>query len=604
VTAVPSEGGDISNLVNVPISDVVDNDLAPILTISFHECEAGAGMPQVLFADAVFQQAAAEGISVFVAAGDSGVADCPAHGIGISPPAAGGPTAIQSINYLCSSSYVTCVGGTEFSDASDPSKYWAPTNSSYLLSALSYIPEGAWNQSSQTQLIAGGGGTSIWIPEPPWQVGVGVPANGNRNIPDVAFTSAAHDPYYFCFAESNGDGDCSQNKPIGFYGTSGAAPSMAGIMALVNQALGGRQGNFNPTLYSLAATPSNGVFNDVTVASSGVSNCIISTPSHCNNSIDLSAGSNPPVLEGYSVTAGYDLVTGWGSINVTNLLSALTSQTTLVKSTTSLAVSTNTISTNQTTTLTVLVFGAVGTPTGTIQLSSNGSAYGPALNIDFGRVVLANVTFSTPGTYDLVAQYSGDSKYAPSSSTAVVINSILPTFQLNASSTPVVVTSPGNSATSTITASTTNGFVGTLMLSCAVTLSNGAQVGGEPTCSLSSGGQVSLTSNNSSATLTLMIGTVAAGGTSGPIADYRDGRPIVGMIALLTVILTLTLFLTLCSNKRPHPSYYWIGASLFIVSIAFNGCASPGTPPGSYTVTVTAKSGSSAASTHVNVTVN
>src|ERR1700691_920058 len=348
----PCQGG-ITDLLNLPIADVIDNDVAPILTISFSGCEADTGMPQVLFADSLFQQGAAEGISTFVAAGDSGIASCAPHGFTTPPPAAGTPTAVVGINYLCASSYVTCVGRTQFNDTSDPSEYWASTNSGDLLSALSYIPEGAWNQSSPTQLVAGGGGSSQWIEQSPWQSGVGVPINGQRNVPDVAFTASGHDAYYLCFAEPSGEGDCSQGNFIGFYGTSGSAPSMAGIMALVDQKLGVRQGNFSPTLYSLAATPSNGVFNDVTVASSGVASCSVGTPSLCNNSITLATGSNPAVLPGFTVNPGYDLATGWASINVANLLSALTSQSTPVASTTSLSVSADTIGTSQGTTLTV-----------------------------------------------------------------------------------------------------------------------------------------------------------------------------------------------------------------------------------------------------------
>ena len=103
------------------------------------------------------------------------------------------------------------------------------------------------------------------------------------------FTASTHDAYFICY-----DGNCSQSKVLGFYGTSGSTPSMAGIMSLVNQTLGERQGNFNPTLYALAATPSNGVFNDVTLASSGVTDCNVDAPSMCDNSISLASGSTPP----------------------------------------------------------------------------------------------------------------------------------------------------------------------------------------------------------------------------------------------------------------------------------------------------------------------
>jgi subtilase family serine protease len=379
----PNPSGVVStNPLNFPITDIIDNNVAPIMTMSFAGCEANVGMPEVFFEDSMFQQASAEGISVFVSSGDSGVDTCANH---FDPPPS---TGSANINYLCASGYVTCVGGTQFNDTADPSQYWAASNSGHLLSALGYIPEGAWNQSTTTILNATGGGTSLWIPQPAWQTGVGVPAGGNRTIPDVAFNASSHDGYYGCLAELDGSGDCAQNKLLTFFGTSAATPSMAGIMALVNQTLAERQGNFNPTLYSLAATPSNGVFNDITVASSGVSDCDVDTPSLCNNSITLKAGSSPPVLPGFLVGPGYDLATGWGSINVGNLITALTSQSVPAPSTTTLSASLTSVSTTQGNTLTVAVFGAAGTPSGTVQILMNGNTYGTALPLQSGELMV------------------------------------------------------------------------------------------------------------------------------------------------------------------------------------------------------------------------
>lgn len=108
-----------------------------------------------------------------------------------------------------------------------------------------------------------------------------------------------------------------------FSGTSAAAPSMAGIVALLNTKLGSAQGNVNPLLYRLAVS-SPTVFHDVTVASSGVSGCMSATPSMCDNSTpgpaSLSGG-----LAGYVVAAGYDRATGLGSIDVAKLLAAAAS---------------------------------------------------------------------------------------------------------------------------------------------------------------------------------------------------------------------------------------------------------------------------------------
>jgi pseudomonalisin len=310
--------------------------LDPIMTISFSGCEAGASPAYVMQYDTLFSQAAAEGISVLVSSGDAGAAGCATHD---AAPVTS--TLVKSTNLLCSSGSVTCVGGTEFAETSNgenPSSYWGTRNSANQSSAIRYIPEGAWNQPTGTKIpfvVEGtGGGVSAVIPRPPFQVGVGVPVGNYRTTPDVSFSSASHDAYFGCYADPadapSTPNPCVPNPttnsivPNQFYGTSAATPSMAGITALLNQKLGGSQGNLNPLLYSLAANPGNGVFNDVTVSSSGVTGCTVSVPSMCNNSVP-SANALTGGLAGYVVSAGYDQATGWGSIDVANLLSAATS---------------------------------------------------------------------------------------------------------------------------------------------------------------------------------------------------------------------------------------------------------------------------------------
>lgn len=311
------DGSDIATNYAIDTSPVP----ARILNISFGVCESESGRTDTEFESQLFQQAAAEGISVFVAAGDSGAAGC--AGGPNSTPGANQPL---SINALCSSGYVTCVGGTEFADSADHGAYWAAADSANFLSALGYIPEGAWNDplddSGNPQFAATGGGVSTYIATPSWQTGIGVPGTQGRYTPDVAFAASTREGFFTCFAA--GDGSCvaGANNQFGFVeagGTSAATPSMAGIAALLNQKLGSAQGNLNPRLYALAATPADGVFHDVTVASSGVSGCTLSTPSLCNNSTPGSAGLSGG-SPGYTVGTGYDEATGLGSINAANLL--------------------------------------------------------------------------------------------------------------------------------------------------------------------------------------------------------------------------------------------------------------------------------------------
>ena len=308
--------------VFISMDYVVDTDPVPakILSISYTSCEADNSRDQAESLDDFFSQAAAEGISVLVASGDGGVAGCAALD---SAPTANEP---MSTNILCSSSHVTCVGGTEFNDLDNPTAYWRSTNTQYYLSAISYIPEGAWNEpldsSGTPQMSSTGGGVSSFIPTPSWQTGPGVPGTQGRYTPDVSLHASARDGYFTCFAAQGGPCTVS-NGGFSFLlggGTSASAPSMAGIVALLNQKTGSAQANLNPRLYALGANAGNGVFHDITVATSGVSPCSLSEPSLCNNSTpgptSLSGG-----LQGYAVTAGYDRATGLGSVDTANLLS-------------------------------------------------------------------------------------------------------------------------------------------------------------------------------------------------------------------------------------------------------------------------------------------
>ena len=289
-----------------------------VMSISFGACEGADGASGVQFWDSLFQQAAGEGISVFVSSGDSGASGCDANFQ--PPPAAPKP---NSPNYICSSSYATCVGGTEFNDA-NIDDYWSGTNGTGFGSALSYIPEGAWNEplsNDQPIVAASGGGVSAFISTPTWQTGKGVPAaRAGRYTPDIAFSASGHDGYFACMAAAGGDCVGSQFGFIIFSGTSASAPGMAGIAALLDQKLKGGQGNLNPKLYPMVTTAPT-AFHDVTLASSGVTSCKVATPSMCNNSIAGTAGITGGQA-GYLIGAGYDEVTGLGSLDVANFLDA------------------------------------------------------------------------------------------------------------------------------------------------------------------------------------------------------------------------------------------------------------------------------------------
>ncbi|HWF48951.1 MAG TPA: hypothetical protein VG168_18220 [Bryobacteraceae bacterium] len=117
----------------------VNNNVAPIVSVSYGLCEAAMGTTYVEFMSALWEQAAAQGQSVFVSSGDTGAAGCSSQSDSTG--------SVAGVNGLCSSPYSTCVGGTEFVDTSNPSQYWLPGNDAVGGSAISYIPETTWNES-------------------------------------------------------------------------------------------------------------------------------------------------------------------------------------------------------------------------------------------------------------------------------------------------------------------------------------------------------------------------------------------------------------------------------------------------------------------------
>jgi subtilase family serine protease len=408
---------------------IVENNLTDIMTESFSACELYATDAQLAGSRALAEQAAAQGISYIVSTGDNGAEGCDDPN---SPPA----THPISVNYLASTGFNVAVGGTMFNENGQDTKYWSST-APISETALSYIPENVWNESSLTNgLWAGSGGasggnvssgvgTTPGLGKPSWQFGVqGIPTDGVRDLPDVSLTAAAHDPYLLCL-----EGSCVPNGQGQIFvyfisGTSASAPSFAGIMSLVvkQQALlnqnNGRQGNPNYVLYRLAASQSaypnqcNGsntsglpaeacIFNDVTVG---------------NNVVPGETGTQ------YQATAGYDTATGLGSVNVANLVSQWNTVT-FNPTTTALSVTPKTVNHGSPVpfTVTVTPSSGSGVPTGDVTLVAASQAAGP-INMGFwtlsGGSVSSTIDTMPGGSTLLTAYYSGDSTFASSQSVA------------------------------------------------------------------------------------------------------------------------------------------------------------------------------------------
>src|SRR6202030_3346977 len=212
-------------------------------------------------------------------------------------------------------------GPPQFNENGADSQYWAATNGPDQSSALGYIPEAVWhescadpNQCGFINLFASSGGPSSLYTKPSWQAGPGVPADGQRDLPDVSLSAAAsHDGYLLCQ-----DGVCltdSTGRLINAFvvgGTSASTPTFAAIMALVNQKTNSRQGQANFVLYPLAAAQNAGA---------NAANCSSTAPpqSTCIFNDITQGNSNVPGQTGFPAGPGYDLATGLGSVNAANL---------------------------------------------------------------------------------------------------------------------------------------------------------------------------------------------------------------------------------------------------------------------------------------------
>ena len=110
-------------------------------------------MAENAFYNSLWQQAAAQGITSFVASGDSGASGC---NNGSDVIGSG-----RAVNGLASTPYNVAIGGTEFNEGAG--SYWSATNGTNSASALSYIPEMAWNESDATTLCPlGDSCTGLW----------------------------------------------------------------------------------------------------------------------------------------------------------------------------------------------------------------------------------------------------------------------------------------------------------------------------------------------------------------------------------------------------------------------------------------------------------
>lgn len=452
VVLYASAGSELTDPLITSALRAIDDNLVSVTSMSYGTCEAALGAAGNRAWLNVHQEAAAQGITDFVSAGDGGSAGC--DDFDNESEAKYG----LAVNGMGSTPYNVSVGGTDFyySDYATGGNslftYWnGKTSTSPAVSLTEYNPEQVWNgafgynvpdagsyanllANNGGNIIAGSGGASkaavyptsgkaTGYPKPIWQSGTGVPADKVRDLPDVSlFASNGWNYIYYPICAN--PGDCVNIYKTGgaVYitsagGTSASSPAMAGIQALVNQAEGGSQGQTDYVYYALAANSATAnSFHDVTVGGNEVP-CVKGSP---NCVLGKSGQTNGYYAEnGYLAGTGYDLATGLGTVDVANLIKNWKSLTFAPTKTTLDVPASFTHGSTVAVSSTVTPASGSGTPTGSVLLNSNDRQIeSNALDVFSlsAGAVSASVNNLPGGTYQLTAKYSGDGTYAPSTS--------------------------------------------------------------------------------------------------------------------------------------------------------------------------------------------
>ena len=611
------------------------NNVAPILSISYGQCEQSVSLSTLNTYNSIFEQANAQGQTIVGPSGDAGATDCDDDPDVVVTTAADGLT----VDFPSSSPFVTGVGGTEFNEGAVG--YWNTTNGNYQGSATNYIPEMVWNDSSATYgLGASGGGASAFFSKPGWQTGTGVPNDGSRDTPDIALAaSGSHDPYLICSSGSCTGGTFRNTDEtlnvVG--GTSDAAPSFAGILALVEQKIGGRIGNANPTIYALANSSFyNNIFHDVTVGT--------------NNSPCAAGSPNCPTggSIGFAAAAGYDQATGWGSVDAFNLANHWSTVATVAGAPSALS-NTNLTSSaalcgiaSGSLALTINVTNAststsLAAPTGAVQILVDNVAVGTPVALTNGSATYTlNTSALSSGGHTVAAVYNGDTTYLGSKNSLLtdVVSSTTADFALTPCTSTSTAHTGANGSPITFTITPVHGFTGAVNLSLSTDSSlDGSYLFSPSAVGISSGanGTSTLTlsayySEAKTGTGKIKISSVkqlpdhvaahVVAATPTPSTSKRTPFYAAGSGVALASMLLLTL------PRRPR----WSALLVLILSagifgFGISGCGSgstlangggtggtttttANTPTGTYTLTVTGTSGALVHSTEVTFTVN
>jgi Pro-kumamolisin, activation domain/Subtilase family len=626
-------GGNQNYDVFDALAYAITEDVAPVVSISYGECELALSTNELNQYDALFEEASLQGQTLVASAGDSGSTACAYYtsADGITPAQQQG----LLVAFPASSPNVTAVGGTQMAAgtfAAGDSSYWASaSNIDNTNSLLSYVPEVVWNEDfSKYGIAAGGGGISTYFPRPAWQTGVpGISTGTYRLLPDLALQSSIASPGFLICSDdptmigsqasscTNGLLD-NDNQYTTAGGTSFAAPLFAGSLALLNQVeQAAGQGNINPVLYGLAGTPTTyaAAFHDIT---SGTNACLPSAAT-CSAASESS----------YAATPGYDLATGLGSIDFNALTTVWPSgnSTDLQPTYELLFQSNSTPAPGENDPIGIEVASLyvpnhTGTdPTGNVSVSVDGNVVEPSLALPANMTGTYNLAApATTGSHLVVVTYLGDATHLPSTATIVVsVGNLLASGGISLAANNLTIAN-GSTGSTQVTVTPSAGYNGRVVWSLA--LSGGAS--NLTACY----GIDSLPVNNASTTqLTIGIGTAC----NAPLpASGSDLRPLVrhavaksdpqshpGNTSATAVYAGLLVCgLLTVRRSRIRPSLLLALVSLIAIGVGLTGCGggnntgtSP-TPPSNtvkYTATLTGTdsvNNSITASTTFTLTVN
>lgn len=473
ILLVPAASTSATDGVDISLAAIVDQQLANTAVAAYSACEASLSPAHQTFYSALYQQAAAEGITIIAAAGDSGPAAC------FLPGSATPVTTGYGVNALSSTPWNTSVGVAAFASSSAALSAWSPA-------------------ATAEPAYAGGGGVSSLYAIPHWQP---IPtqfqasaSTPNRLLPDLslptAIDSVSNPGLAFCLTAPNSNNSGCTLVRSG--GSAAAASLFAGIAALAAQKYG-LLGNLAPSLY--LASLHTGTFSDVSQGSAQLA-CAAGSPGCASGQI------------GYTATAGYDLATGLGVPNATQLVAALV-QPSVGNGATSVSLQVTPTATNNTynPTASITFTGTVlsqtggGVPTGTVtfyDMSSSAPLASP-VTLNGSGVGTATVEGVFPNGGNLVvAQYSGDTTYAA-----------------NASTPPVNLNVQASTVSLTVTPSTTSAASGQT-ITALVTLTVGTPAAG----TVNPAGVITLNVDGGAESYNAALSTTTTGGVSVTTANF------------------------------------------------------------------------------------